>query len=94
MGYESLESAGWDLDEPEQYLDVIRMTVDGETFEVSTPSGRPDDRHFAWLSGPNPDYGFSSGMRGGGTWTKDELVVSIRDFLSQIDTTTGYIGDD
>ena len=93
MGYESFESAGWELDEPEECVDVIRMTVDGDVRSLE-PSGRPDDRHFAWLSGPNADYGFSSGMRGGGTWTKDALEDNIRDFLSEIDPETGYIGDD
>lgn len=35
------------------------MVVDGQTFSVTVhPDGRCD---YDWESGPNPDYGFSSG---------------------------------
>ncbi|HET6652276.1 MAG TPA: hypothetical protein VFH10_06505 [Nocardioides sp.] len=45
---------------------------------------------YAWLSGPNPGYGFSASP------TVDDLEqhhANIRTFLSMIDPETGYIGD-
>lgn len=72
------------------------VEVDGETFAVRRSASSPGF-DFDWLSGPNPDYGFSSGLgrqpaRGeidlGGPW----FVDSIRQFLSMVDPATGYIG--
>jgi hypothetical protein len=39
---------------------AARLVVDGEEFEV-TQAG-PDQYRYAWLSGPNPGYGFTSGI--------------------------------
>lgn len=38
-----------------------RLTVDGEVFEVR-PSEHQDGVDFDWITGPNPGYGFSSGV--------------------------------
>ena len=38
-----------------------RLTVDGEVFEVR-PSEHQDGFDFDWITGPNPGYGFSSGV--------------------------------
>lgn len=81
-----------------------RLEVDGETFEV-----RPSQHHqgfdFDWVTGPNPGYGFSSGVSmvftsagqpSGEAPAMDEqtfFVSSIKSFLRQIDPTTGYIAD-
>jgi hypothetical protein len=74
-------------------LDIHQITVEGELFEVSTPANNLQTRWFKWLSGPNEDYGFMSGLHGG-EWTPEMIEESARDFLSQIDPNTGYIGDD
>ena len=68
------------------------FVVDGETFEVTR---RPDERHvhdLDWVSGPNAGYGFTSAAYGGGPMTDDEIIDGIRNFLSQVDPATGYIG--
>jgi hypothetical protein len=69
--------------------EVTRLEVGGEVFEL-----RPDrfgGTHYAWVSGPNAGYGFSTSP------TPDCLeqhLVNIRSFLSMIDPDTGYIEDD
>ena len=67
-----------------------RLTCDGEVFAL-----RPDHSggtHYAWLSGPNPGYGFAVSP------TIDDDVeqhrANIRSFLAMIDPETGYIADD
>jgi hypothetical protein len=66
------------------------MVVDGEQFDVSERAGEPGVYDFRWTSGPNAGYGFgSAGHRGG--MTDAELEDAIRNFLSQVDPTTGYI---
>lgn len=75
---------------------VFQLTVDGQTFEVSTPAKSPNQRNFDWLSGPNPGYGFSvaTNVRDDNYWSTENLQRAIRDFLSMIDPETGYIEDD
>lgn len=80
-----------------------RIAVDGEIFDVRV---RQDQLgcDFDWVSGPNHGYGFTIGQSvdaepdGLSTsavapmddqWTR----ARIRDFLSQVDPTTGYIAD-
>jgi len=66
------------------------MEVDGERFRV-----RPGalDHHWAatyydWLSGPNPGYGFSIG---GPAADDAEHARRIREFLGEIDPSTGHL---
>ena len=75
------------------------LTVDGERFSVAVrPDGGCD---YTWETGPNAGYGFFGGRpRVVGDpdavlppTTIDEHRVAIRDFLDQVDPTTGYIGD-
>jgi hypothetical protein len=35
------------------------MTVDGQRFEVVTRPDRPGQHDVAWVSGPDPGYGFT-----------------------------------
>jgi hypothetical protein len=72
-----------------------RLTVDGETFDVTYDPEQPGTYHYAWLSGPNPGYGFSS-RRSDHTdrETVAEHEAAIRDFLVNIDPATGYLGPD
>lgn len=67
------------------------MVVDGEQFSVSERAGEPGVYDFRGTSGRNSGYGFSSGGHGGGGITDAALEDAIRNFLSQIDPTTGYI---
>ena len=68
---------------------ATRLSCDGETFEL-----RPDGAggtHYAWLSGPNPGYGFTASP------TIDDIEhhrANILSFLSMVDPGTGYIEDD
>lgn len=65
---------------------ATRLVCDGETFEL-----RPDrsgGTHYAWLSGPDPAYGFTASP------TVDDLEqhrANIRSFLSMVDPETGHI---
>ncbi|MDQ1641958.1 MAG: hypothetical protein QOJ90_1309 [Actinomycetota bacterium] len=68
-----------------------RVEVDGEVFDVAARRDRPGQYHFAWLSGPNPDYGFSSGASDGREMTSADIEACIRNFLAQVDPKTGYI---
>ena len=68
---------------------TTRLSCDGETFEL-----RPDGAggtHYAWLSGPNPGYGFTASPT---VDDVDQHLANIRTFLSMIDPETGYIDDD
>ena len=67
------------------------MVVDGEQFNVSERAGEPGVYDFRWTSGPNKGYSFSSGGHGGCAMTDAGLEDAIRNFLSQLDPTTGYI---
>lgn len=68
-----------------------RVEVDGEVFDVLARRDRPGQYHFAWISGPNPDYGFSSGTSDRRAMSSADIEDSIRDFLRQVDPETGYI---
>jgi len=72
----------------------IRLTVDGELFEVCERAGVPGQYDFDWLSGPNRHYGFTSKRSDGSAESRDELKDDIRNFLAMIDPETGYISDD
>ncbi|WP_405791493.1 hypothetical protein [Streptomyces sp. NBC_01506] len=67
------------------------LTVDGETFEVTERPGEPGTYDFTWLSGPHPGYGFTSAVRPATALSARELEQSARDFLAQVDPTTGHI---
>jgi hypothetical protein len=79
------------------------LIVDGESFAVTVSGPRC---HFAWLTGPNPGYGFTTtaALVGGGSaaersamsaefFTDEAVATRIRDFLRDIDPTTGYLRD-
>ncbi|MFJ1969330.1 hypothetical protein ACIO93_11740 [Streptomyces sp. NPDC087903] len=69
----------------------LRMTVDGEVFEISRPDDSPDSYDFAWLTGPNPQYGFGLRSHPPVPLGPADLEEAIRDFLSQVDPDTGFI---
>jgi hypothetical protein len=57
----------------------------------SVRAGEPGVYDFRWTSRPKPGYGFSSAGHGSGGMTDAELEDAIRNFLSQVDPTTGYL---
>jgi hypothetical protein len=40
--------------------DYQQLTVNGEVFDVRCDQEQPGAYHFAWVTGPNPGYGFTS----------------------------------
>lgn len=64
------------------------LDVDGQVFAVRVHDGGTD---YDWVNGPNRDYGFSGS--GGQSMPEEWHRESIRDFLSMVDPTTGYIED-
>lgn len=66
------------------------MVVGGHAFDVSERVGETGVYDCRWVSGPNEGYGFATAAYGGGRLTDAELEDSIRNFLSQIDPSTGY----
>ena len=69
---------------------VRRLQVGDDVFDVTTEVDVPGQVHLAWLTGPNPGYGFSS-RRSQGTHGDDELEAMARDFLANINPETGYL---
>ena len=68
---------------------ATQLECEGEIFEL-----RPDEiggTHYTWLSGPNPDYGFTMSPT---TDDVEQHQANIRSFLSMIDPETGYIEED
>jgi hypothetical protein len=69
----------------------VRVEVAGEVFDVVAQPDRPGHYDYAWISGPNPGYGFSSASSDGRASTMAEHAAAIRNFLSQVTPETGYI---
>lgn len=67
------------------------LTVDGEGFDVHERPGEPGTYDFTWLTGPNPGYGFTTGVHGADSLSTRELEEAARDFLGQVDPETGHI---
>lgn len=68
-----------------------RITVDGEEFEVVQPSDSPGTYHLSWVTGPDPQYGFSFRTHPPARVDQAELEEAVRDFLAQVDPATGHI---
>jgi hypothetical protein len=69
----------------------VRVSVDGEEFEITASPDRPGQYHYDWISGPKAGYGFSSASSDGRVSTMDDHEEAIRNFLGQVDPETGYI---
>ncbi|WP_406181403.1 hypothetical protein [Streptomyces canus] len=69
----------------------LRMSVDGEEFEVSQPDDSPGTYDVTWLTGPDPQYGFGFRSHPLVKVARAELEEAIRDFLAQVDPSTGHI---
>ena len=67
------------------------LTVDGHDWLVEQQSDVPGTYHFAWLTGPNPGYGFTLGTSNGSAITEADMRRSIANFLADINPETGYL---
>ena len=70
---------------------VDDVIVDGERFSVQADADRPGHYRFAWLSGPNSGYGFSTSTSDGSIMSISQIETAIRGFLAQVDPATGFI---
>jgi len=68
------------------------LEVGGEIFDLRDNGQGGTD--YDWISGPNKGYGFSSFPSPPAAVSTDHHIAAIRDFLSMIDTETGYIAED
>jgi hypothetical protein len=69
----------------------VEMTVDDQLFVVTTDPAQQGTHHFEWVSGPNKGYGFTAQMSTREPMTRADMEQAIRNFLVQVDPTTGYI---
>ena len=67
------------------------MVVDGEHFDVRERTGEPGVYELRWTSGPNEGYGFTTSTYKGQRQTEADLEDAIRNFLNQVNPTSGYI---
>ena len=51
----------------------------------------PGRYRYAWLSGPNRGYGFTSQTSNNATLDTGHHRAAIRDFLRRVDPETGYL---
>ena len=70
------------------------ITVGRERFRVRLRPRRGPryEYHYEWLTGPNNGYGF--GMSGTFEHSDDDHKARIRDFLADIDPSTGYLREE
>jgi hypothetical protein len=68
---------------------MFTLGVDGELFAIRR--GHDGGTDYAWITGPNRDYGFGSSARP--DQSEQEHLASIQTFLDMIDPATGYIAD-
>ena len=74
--------------------DQVRLTVDGQVFDVRYDLKQPGTYHYSWVNGPPDGYGFTSGRSDRQRDTLEAHEAHIREFLSAVDPMTGYIEDD
>jgi hypothetical protein len=72
--------------------DPVLLTVDGQDFRVRVRAEEPGTYDFDWLSGPH-EYGFGLSRSDRSAMSVAEMEGAIRDFLAQVDPTTGYLAD-
>lgn len=69
----------------------VRLTVDGQLFEVRARPDEPGTHDFVWRSGPNDGYGFTQQSSDRRVLTQADMERAIRSFLKQVDPATGHI---
>ena len=70
---------------------LFTLVVDGQTFAVAEDAEHPGSVQYSWLNGPNPGYGFATGVSGGGLPDRAAAESQIRLFLAAVDPATGYL---
>ena len=73
--------------------DRLRLTVDGDVFDVAYDPEQPGAYHYTRLTGPAPGHGFTSRRSDQARSTTAEHVEAIRSFLDVVDPVTGYMTD-
>jgi hypothetical protein len=74
--------------------DYQQLTVNGEVFDVRYDPEQSGAYHFAWVTGPNPGYGFTSRFSSADIrQPRQVLIDSIIGFLAQVDPRTGYVDE-
>jgi hypothetical protein len=87
-----IRSFGWATgDEFRRRTDPYPCDRGRRAFRGCVEPDRLGQYDFAWLSGPNKGYGFSTTRLDGGAMSEREIEASIRNFLVQVDPGTGYI---
>ncbi|WP_193606879.1 hypothetical protein [Nocardioides lijunqiniae] len=72
----------------------LTLEVSGERFVVTQRPDTPWVYDFAWVSGPDPAYGFtSSGPRDRPRPSDAALAEEAEAFLQQVDRATGHLRD-
>jgi hypothetical protein len=69
--------------------DRLRLTVDGDVFDVAYDPAQPGAYHYTRLTGPAPGHGFTSRRSDHDRSTTAEHVTQIRSFLDGLDPATG-----
>ncbi|GAA1581325.1 VOC family protein [Kribbella karoonensis] len=67
------------------------LEINGERFQISTRPGHPGTYDYTWLTGPNPNYGFTESGPSTPTRSEADHHHAITTFLSGINPTTGYL---
>jgi hypothetical protein len=80
-----------DHKQPASPPQALRVTIDGNVFDIAAVAEHPGEYHYTWISGPNPGYGFTSASSTGKRLEMLDHVNAVRNFLTQIDPKTGYI---
>lgn len=69
----------------------MRLTVDGEVFEVQERTDDPGVYDFEWESNPVARYGFSMARNDRAKIPEGALTEAIREFLASVPSQTGHI---
>lgn len=69
----------------------MRLTVDGEVFDVQERPDEPGVYDLAWESAPEPGPAFSIAHNDRSKISEEELADEIRDFLANVDPETGRL---
>ena len=75
--------------DPPHYYET---TVDGESWVVRG-SAKAGTYYFAWVSGANEGYGFTSATSDGSALSQAQMDEAIQEFMDEVDPDTGYLID-
>ena len=75
--------------DPPHYYET---TVEGESWVVRGRA-KAGTYYFAWVSGPNKGYGFTSASSDGSALSQAQMDEAIREFMDEIGPDTGHLTD-